>query len=360
MSLNCGIIGLPNVGKSTIFNALSGAGAQMANFPFCTIDPNRGIAAVPDERLLKIAGLLHKEKPIPARMEFVDVAGLVRGASKGEGLGNQFLGNIRNVDAVVHVVRCFPAGEVVHVYGDIDPVRDIDIVNTELLLADLEVLERARHRLEKVAGSGDRDARNRIGLIGKMTAALDEGRSLRTLNLPADELDDVKEYGLISAKPVLYCANVGEDGGEKHADAVRDYARRDGAACILISGRLEEEISELPDGEKQEYLEGMGLGESSLRRLITASHSLLDLITYYTAATDLQAWNLKRGTPAKAAAGKIHTDFEKGFIRAEVVHYDDMAAAGSVAKARDMGLLRSEGRDYVIRDGDIVQYLFSA
>ncbi len=360
MGFSCGIIGLPNVGKSTIFNALSGAHAAMANYPFCTIEPNKAVVPVPDERLIQIAELLKKHNPIQTRIEFIDVAGLVKGAAQGEGLGNKFLGNIRNVDAVAHVLRCFHHDDVVHVVGEIDPVRDAEIVNTELMLADLEVLSRAREKIIKLAHSGDKAARLKCDVIERMMAHLNEGKMLTSFHISEEEESIVREFGLITTRPMMYCANIGEgDDGTEEAAAVAELAKKEKAACIILSGKLEEEISELSADEKKDFLVSMGIEESGLDKMIKTAYSLLDLITYYTAATELQAWTLKRGTVAQKAAGKIHTDFEKGFIRAEVFNFTDLLSLGSEHAVREKGLLRVEGREYVIRDGDIVHYLFN-
>jgi GTP-binding protein YchF len=360
VGFNCGIIGLPNVGKSTIFNALASAEAEMANYPFCTIEPNRGIVPVPDPRLEHIATLLQKNDPIQTRIEFIDVAGLVRGASKGEGLGNKFLGHIRDVDAVVHVVRCFRASDVVHVSDEVDPVGDVEIVRTELMLADLEVLEKAHAKLITKARSGDKGAKARISIIDNCIAHLNSGQLIKTLELASDARVLLAEYGLITFKPVLYCANVDEENSQRDlVQELEKYAEKEHSSCISITGKLEEEISELPPEEKQDFLQGMGLEESGLDRLIHSSYTLLDLITYYTAATQLQAWTLRRGTRAVDAAGKIHTDFARGFIRAEVYGYDDLVNAGSEHDVKESGRLRSEGKDYVICEGDIVHFLFN-
>ncbi len=360
MGFNCGIIGLPNVGKSTIFNALSSAGAEMANYPFCTIEPNRGVVPVPDERLFNIAKILKKENPIQTRIEFIDVAGLVKGASKGEGLGNKFLGHIRDVEAIVHVVRCFQASDVVHVSGEVDSIGDVEIVCTELMLADLEILERAHGKLINTARSGDREAKSRVSVIERCVEHLNGGQMLKTLPLHDDELATLKEYGLITYKPVLYCANIDEENScQEEVNKLKRYTHERDSAFITIIGKLEEEISELPSEEKQEFLQGMGIEESGLERLIRASYELLDLISYYTAATELQAWTIRRGTNALHASGKIHTDFARGFIRAEVYSYADLIAAGSEHGVRENGKLRSEGKDYIIADGDIVRYFFN-
>ena len=360
MGFTCGIIGLPNVGKSTIFNALSGAGAHMANYPFCTIEPNKGVVPVPDPRLDEIALLLNRKNPIPTRIEFLDVAGLVKGASKGEGLGNKFLGHIRNVDAVVHVVRCFFNEDVVHVTGSVSPIDDIDIINTELMLADIEVLERAKEKTTKLIRSGDKKAKVREEMIEHFIHHLNEGSPLKTLEVKQEEKELINELGLITNKPVLYLANVDENrSDEKMIHDIEEYARNENAEFMYIIGNIEEEISELDDSEKKEYLEAMGLAESGLDRLIIRAYALLDLITYYTAATDLQAWTIRQGTIAHNAAGKIHTDFEHGFIRAEVYNYSDLLQYKTEHAVKEHGLVRSEGKDYVIKEGDIVKYLFN-
>ena len=360
MGFSCGIIGLPNVGKSTIFNALGKAHAQMANYPFCTIEPNRSVVPVPDERLRRIGEILSKEKPRPTAIEFIDVAGLVEGASKGEGLGNRFLGYIRNVDALVHIVRCFSDGDVAHVTGNVDPLHDIAVVNTELMLADLNVLERASEKLMKQQKAGERQADHKIELIGSMIGHLNAGKMLRSLRGLDEILPVVSEFGLITTKPTLYLANLDEDSANHSLrDQVREFAAGVSAAFMHILGKLEEEISELPGEDEQEYLEAMGLKKSSLDRLIENAYRLLDIITFYTVATDAQAWTIAANTTISAAASKIHTDFEKGFVRAEVYHYEDLVDSGSEHRIREHGLLQIEGRDYVVQDGDIIHFLFS-
>ena len=359
MGFNCGIIGLPNVGKSTVFNALTKAGAHMANYPFCTIDPNKAVVPVPDERLNKISGILNRKNFIPTRIEFIDVAGLVRGASKGEGLGNKFLGHIRNVDAVVHVVRCFRDENVVHVSGEIDPANDIEIIKLELILSDIEILERGLEKTRKNVKSGIKEAGKRIDVLQRLINHLNGGKFINSLALHEEEKHMVSEYGLITIKPFMYLANTGEGSlPEENLKKIRDIASADKSEFLTISGKLEEEISELPENEKKEYLDAMGLEGSALDRIIQAAYGLLGLITYYTAATELQAWTLEKGTTAANAAGKIHTDFERGFIRAEVYSFSDLVASGSEHILREKGHIRAEGKDYIVKDGDIIKFLF--
>jgi GTP-binding protein YchF len=360
MGFTAGIIGLPNVGKTTLFNALAAGKAQMASYPFTTIEPNRGVVTVPDPRLHRIGELLHKPNPIPTHIEFFDVAGLVQGASKGEGLGNTFLGHIRTVDALIHVVRCFESGDAQHVMGSVDPLRDIQIIETELLLSDLQLLERDRGRMEKRAQGGDREAAGHIQTLQAMIEHLNQGRLLRSFEMTDSAWELVQEYGLITAKPVLYAANVEEGGGDAaQREALERYAAAQGAELVSITGKLEEEISELPAEEKREYLAAMGLERSGLERLVEAAYRLLDLVTFYTITTDLQAWTVRRGTHAPQAAGRIHSDFERGFIRAEVFHYDDLLRAGDEHHIRELGLMRSEGKGYVVQDGDVIHFLFN-
>ncbi|MCR5250870.1 MAG: redox-regulated ATPase YchF [Lachnospiraceae bacterium] len=364
--MKLGIVGLPNVGKSTLFNSLTKAGAESANYPFCTIDPNVGVVAVPDERIEKLGELYHTKKVTPAVIEFVDIAGLVKGASKGEGLGNQFLANIREVDAIVHVVRCFEDSNIVHVDGSIDPLRDIETINMELLFSDLEILERRIAKTTKSAKM-DKTAAKELVLLEALKAHMDEGKLAKTFTVEGeDEEAWFREYNLLTAKPVIYAANVADgdlaDDGASNAQVakVREYAKTEGSEVFVICAQIEEEIAELDDDEKAEFLEGLGLSESGLDKLIKASYSLLGLISFLTAGEDeCRAWTIKKGTKAPQAAGKIHSDFERGFIRAEVVAYDDLISLGSLAAAKEKGVAGLEGKDYVVKDGDVILFRFN-
>ena len=364
--MKLGIVGLPNVGKSTLFNSLTKAGAESANYPFCTIDPNVGVVAVPDERLKLLGDLYHSKKVTPAVIEFVDIAGLVKGASKGEGLGNQFLSNIREVDAIVHVVRCFEDSNVVHVDGSVNPLRDIETINLELIFSDLEILER---RIAKVAKGArmDKEQAKELAMLERVKERLEDGKlAIGFETEDEDEEEYFKNLNLLTAKPVIYAANVGEedlanDGADNAGvQAVREYAKETGSEVFAICAQIEEEISELDDEERQMFLDDLGLKESGLEKLIRASYHLLGLMSFLTSGEDeTRAWTIKQGTKAPQAAGKIHTDFERGFIKAEVVNYKDLLENGSLAAAREKGLVRMEGKEYVVKTSDVILFRFN-
>lgn len=363
--MKLGIVGLPNVGKSTLFNALTNAGAESANYPFCTIDPNVGIVSVPDKRLDRLAEIYNPDKYTPAIIEFVDIAGLVKGASQGEGLGNKFLGNIREVDAVVHVVRCFENNDIVHVDGSVDPLRDVETINLELILSDLEIVERAIDRTVKAARA-DKKLLEKLAVLEKVKAALEAGKCARTVELDADEIAWIEESRLLTLKPTIYAANISEDevGGDYVNNPgyikLKAHADSEGSEIIAVSAQIEAELAELEGEEKMSFLADLGIEESGLDKLIKSSYSLLGLISFLTAGPkEVRAWTIKKGTKAPGAAGKIHTDFERGFIRAEVVAFDDFDREGDRNKVKEKGLLRSEGKEYVMKDGDVVEFLFN-
>ncbi|MPM69276.1 Ribosome-binding ATPase YchF [bioreactor metagenome] len=365
-NMKLGIVGLPNVGKSTLFNSMTLGKAEAANYPFCTIDPNVGIVTVPDERINNLAKLYNSAKITPAVIEFVDIAGLVKGASKGEGLGNKFLSHIREVDAIVHVVRCFDDSNVIHVDGSVDPVRDIETINLELIFSDLEIIERRISKTAKAA-QGDKGLKKELAVLEKIKEGLESGKSARLVEI--DDEDDkafMESLTLLTAKPVLYAANVCEDdladnGDEnEYVKRVRDFAANEGSEVFVLCAKIEEEISELDDDEKKEFLAALGISTSGLDRLVAASYKLLGLISYLTAGpTESRAWTITQGTKAPGAAGKIHSDFERGFIRAEIVSYDDLMRLGSYNAAREQGLVRSEGKEYVVKDGDVILFRFN-
>lgn len=362
--MKLGIVGLPNVGKSTLFNAITQAGAESANYPFCTIEPNVGVVSVPDDRLEKLATLYTSKKTVPTVIEFYDIAGLVKGASNGEGLGNKFLSHIREVEAIVHVVRCFEDIDIVHVDGSIDPIRDIETINIELIFSDMEVLQRRLERLER-AVKGDKSLVLEFELVQKVKQTLEEGKSLRILDLTPEEKHILKSFNLLSTKPVIYAANVSEDdlvhGGNQYVDKVLEYAAGNYSEVVIVSAQIEQEISQLDEDEKMEFLNDMGLHKSGLDKLIQASYKLLGLMSFLTAGPmEARAWTIKNGTPAPQAASKIHSDIERGFIRAEVIGFDDLYIhGGNMTSAKEKGLVKIEGKEYIMQDGDVVLFRFN-
>ena len=363
MALRCGIVGLPNVGKSTLFNALSNAGAESANYPFCTIEPNVGVVTVPDERLDRLTEISSSVKSIATTIEFVDIAGLVAGASKGEGLGNQFLSHIREVDAIIHVIRCFEDENITHVAGSVDPARDVEIIDTELLLKDMETMERRIERIGKLVKTGDKKAKAELDFYQRLSEHLNEGKAARSFNVRSDEEDWMRSLFLLTHKPLLFAANVSETDlaeGNSYVDALKEIAEKEGASVVVVSAEMEAQLIELDDEERQEFMADLGVTETGLSRLVRAAYGLLGLITFFTTGPkESRAWTIRSGFKAPQAAGTIHTDFERGFIRAETIKFEDINRLGSESAVKEAGLMRSEGKEYVMEDGDVVLFRFN-